>query len=218
LILLACFSWREYCLAFNYRHDVTLKQIQEDRTMKVRQLSRRFFARAAAVAAMLLFVAPAMAGQIFYFSFSGATVSGNGTLEANSNGDGSFTAVSGSGIQNVDGTTDTLTLVFNPNGKFVSDSPGGTLQFDNQLFPQNDPMLSDAGLLFTTSSEEVNVFSNIGGGYEYVSDNGFGEMVRFVLSDKAFETVPEPTSILLLGISVVCLVASRRKQYGIATT
>lgn len=173
----------------------------------------RFSMFAFAIAAMLFLVGPAKADQIFFFSFAGATVSGSGMLNATDNGDGSFTAVSGSGTQTVGvAAPDTLTLIFNPNGTTISFSPGGFF-FDNQLFPGNDPLISDAGLLFSSSTQEVNLFSNIGGGYQFAQQDGFAEAITFLLSDSPpVQTVPEPTSMVLFGIGLLAFAAFRRRQ------
>lgn len=179
--------------------------------MTCEKLRSRFSMFAFAIAAMLFIVGPAKADQIFYFAFSGATVSGSGMLNATDNGTGSFTAVSGSGTQNVGGVVDTLTLIFNDNGTTVSFSPGAFF-FDNQLFPGNDPLISDAGLLFSTATQEVNLFSIIGGGYQFFQQDGFTEAITFLLSDSPIQAVPEPTSILLFGIGFLAIAAFRRSQ------
>lgn len=180
--------------------------------MALAQCKTRFSNLVMAFAALLFAATPAMASQIFYFSFAGNSVSGSGTLNAEANGDGTFTAVSGGGTQTIGGVTDHLTLIFNPNGEFIASSPSGLLAFDNQLFPANSPMLSDAGLLFQSFAQEVNLYSN-GGGYEYFRQGGFpAEAITFALSDAPTGTVPEPTSVLLLGIGVISYCASRRKH------
>jgi hypothetical protein len=171
----------------------------------------RFSLFAFAVAALLFVVKPAAADQIFYFSYSGASVSGSGSLIATANGDGSFTAVSGTGTQTVGGVSDALTLVFNPNGVTVSFSPSGLLFYDNQLFPDNDPLISDSGLLFLSSTQEVNIFSNIGDGYQYYQQDEFTESIVFSLSDTPPQAVPEPAPIILIGIGLIAFAALRRR-------
>jgi hypothetical protein len=171
----------------------------------------RFSMVAFAIAALMFVVKPALADQIFYFSFSGTTVSGSGMLNAADNGDGTFTALNGTGTQNVNGVADALTLIFNPNGTTVANSPSGILFYDNQLFPGQDPLVSDAGLLFASSTQEVNLFSNLGGGYQFVQQDGFSESITFSLSDTPVQTVPEPASIILFSIGLIGFAALRRR-------
>ncbi len=182
--------------------------------MKFAKIGRCLSVFAMTMAAMLINVGSARADQIFYFSFSGATVSGNGTLNAVANGDGSFTAISGTGTENNNGTADTLTLVFNPNGRTISTSPSGLLFFDNQLFPNNNPLISDAGLLFTSSTQEVNFFSDFDSGYQYFQQDQFTEVITFSLSENPTVTIPEPATVVLLCMGVLCFMATGRKQLG----
>jgi hypothetical protein len=163
-----------------------------------------------AIAALMFIAKPAAADQIFYFSYSGATVSGSGTLNATDNGDGSFWAVTGTGTQTMAGVRDTLTLVFNPS------SPAGTFSngifYDDQLFPGNVPLISDAGLLFATSTQEVNLFSDTGSGAYFFTQGGLLDFITFTLSSAPpVQGVPEPASIILFGIGLIGLAAHRRR-------
>jgi hypothetical protein len=65
------------------------------------------------------------------------------------------TAISG----DVDG--DTITgLIANPGQPYASLSPDGLFSFDNVIWPNGAPQLSNPGLLFTgASSDEYNLFS-----------------------------------------------------------
>lgn len=161
--------------------------------------------------AMTLASGQAMANQIFAFSFTGATASGFGTLTAVVNGDGSFTAISGSGTETVNGATDTLNLIFNPNGKDLATSASGAFFFDNQLLPSTDPFIANGGLLFQTSTQELNLYSTSPGQYLFYQQNRYNESTAFTLTAVADGAgVPEPTTVFLLGAGFVGLVASRR--------
>jgi hypothetical protein len=201
-----------------FPHPLCRCGIEREIIMIFKQLCRRGSFLAFVMTALVLFAGPAKADQIFYFTFVGATVSGSGTLNGVDNGNGSFTAVSGTGTQISNGNFDILTLVSNPNAPALSLSPSGLLFYDNQLFPNNNPMITDSGLLFLSSTQEVNLFSNPGDGYQYFQQDGLTEMITFILSNTPPDvppvTIPEPGSIVLLCISVLCFAATRRIQLG----
>lgn len=178
--------------------------------MKAGQSRTGFALFAVAFTALMFIVKPAAADQLFYFTFSGATVSGAGTLTASDNGDGSFTAISGTGTQTVNGDSNTLTLIANPDAPAVH--TGDNFTYDNQLFPSNFPLISDAGLLFASSTGEVNLFSVVGDGYVFLNQNQFSESITFTLSDTPpVQGVPEPASLILVGIGLSVLAARRRR-------
>lgn len=178
--------------------------------MKLGKSRTGFSLVAFAIAALMFIVKPAAADEIFYFSYSGATVSGSGALLASDNGDGSFWALTGSGTQSMAGVTDTLTLVYNPNSPAFNFSNG--IFYDDQLFPGSVPLISDAGLLFATSTQEVNLFSDPSGVY-FFTQGGLLDIVTFTLSaTPPGQGVPEPASIVLFGIGLIGLAARRRRS------
>jgi hypothetical protein len=178
----------------------------QGKNMNASKFVKKLSVAAVAVGALTLGMSQAMADQIFDFTFSGPTASGFGTLHTTDNGDGSFTAISGSGTETVGTTTDTLTLIFNSAGTARNSSPSTVFNFDNQLFPSANPFISNGGLLFSSSTQEVNLFSNGPGSYQFGQQNRFNEATTFTLT-----AVPEPTTFALLSLGLLGFAVSRRK-------
>jgi PEP-CTERM motif len=150
---------------------------------------------------------------MFDFSFTdGAGTSVFGTLDAIPNGDGTYTAVSGSATDTSPTYTGALSLIINPNAPNQATSPNGNYFYDNQLLPGQDPLILNGGLLFSTTvpNAEVNIFSNGPGQYQYLDDLGGNVNGAFTLT-----AVPEPASVTLLGFGAVTLfgyVGLRRRK------
>jgi hypothetical protein len=187
--------------------------------MKVSNFVKKLSAVGVAVGALTFGMGQAMADQIFDFSFSGPTASGFGTLTATENGDGSFTAVSGTGTETIGDLTDAINLVFNPNGKnpasssqtFTMDGQSYVFTFDNQIFSTSDPLVNTNGLLFVNSSNTaLNIFSNGKSDYTFYTSSPFNEPTSFKLTTAA--AVPEPTTVAMLGLGLIGFAASRRKS------
>src|SRR5471030_1052939 len=169
-----------------------------------------------ALAAMAFSGGAASASEMFDFQFAGNNESGSGTLNAIDNGDGTFTAISGSGTETVNGKTGNLALIFNPGDQGVSTSPSGFFFFDNQLSPSAVAMLSDFGLLFSaTTGGEVELFVDPQLGYLFYSEyqQSFQENgpITFSLS-QATADVPEPATWSLFGLGLIGFVAARSRS------
>jgi hypothetical protein len=149
----------------------------------------------------LLALSSFAAADTFQFTYSGGEDLASGILFATPNGDGSFTALSGSG--QFDGFS--ITLMANPNGTSNATSPGGYFVYDNQLFPGQDPLLNSNGLLFSMqdgNATELNIYGN-GACQSYTAET---HVESYNYSNGTFDAsaVPEPATLpLVLGGSLV---------------
>jgi PEP-CTERM motif len=147
-----------------------------------------------------MFGAEATAGQVFNYTFTDGTFSASGTLTANPNGNGTFTAVAGTSSVTGGGNTGTLAFVTNPN------APGltfyvGTHSFDDQLSPGSNPVLSNAGLLFQFQNNiYMDIFSNGPSNYAVVEVDPSNTVVFRSQNPGAFTltAVPEPSSMVMM--------------------
>jgi hypothetical protein len=177
--------------------------------MNPKKLFKRYRQQCIAAVVISFAMGHAMANEIFTFTFTGTGLTGSGTLYATSNGDGSYTANSGTGVETVNGVTDSLMLIVNPDGKAMATSPSGLFIFDDQVAPYAMPMLTAGGLLFSSSTEEINVYFADG---DYVwgqqSSSSVRNVISFTLARVA--AVPEPTTMLLIGIGMLGFAVARR--------
>jgi hypothetical protein len=163
-------------------------------------------------------VAPAaLAGQVFDYSFSDGTVSAIGTLTANPNGNGSFTAFAGTGSVTGGPNTGILTFIANPNAPQLSHyAASGNHTYDDQLLPGSSSSLTEGGVLFTfQNGDYFNIFSNTpSAGYTALEVTPSGSTSYRGSADGVFTltAVPEPSSFAMIGIAAMCLavVAPRR--------
>ena len=154
---------------------------------------------------MMAFIAaatlPSRSGaETFYLTATGTDFSFSATLQATANGNGSYTAVSGSGAFGSSGlyANTPIALVPNPNAPQYY-GQGGWL-WDNQIFPGTSQLLSAYGINFgyTFSSTQY-----------YIApwyDNGY--VTQSVYSTDPVGIVPGSSALLTTGeVSSVTLTA-----------
>ena len=150
----------------------------------------------------------ARATEEFQFSYSGEGVTGSGLVTAELIAPGEWLAISGTDTTSGGPIAGTLTLQPNPNGAETATSPSGFFYYDNLLFPDSDPIIDNAGLLFVNGTGgEVNLFSYGPDSYTHYDNTGFNVMVTFDQS-----AVPEPASLALFGVGVGLLGWTRRRR------
>jgi len=188
--------------------------------------SKSLFAAALMVAGILASSSAGAATVVFDFSYSGNlqgnAISGSGTISATDNGDGSFTAISGSGTSTEAGA---LTLL--AAGSYTNNlAPTVVLTSDNLLFPSATPTLDSDGLVFQGSSPPlasnsvyINIFGN-GAGYAYFNNyDAFPNSNDYYAAGTndfqlAVSETPLPATLPLFasGLGVIGLLARRRKR------
>lgn len=143
------------------------------------------------------FVAPA--NTVFTFSYVSDDLrhQATGSLVTTDNGNGSFTAISGSGL------FDNLPISLIPNGSAPNaiDSPTGYFSYDDLVLPHQNPLVTNPGLLFSINDNgatELNIFSEGPSSYIAYLNNGFNTSGSFGVTP-----APEPTtlSLVIAGIS-----------------
>jgi hypothetical protein len=174
---------------------------------------------------------PTVTTNVYNFSASGVTDSDfllSGTIEATSNGDGSYTAISASGSFDSSSpkfANDTFTLTPNPN------APGTVTlatdwAIDNQLFSEGG-LATTNGINFNFTDSGTDYYLAIwqtadsSGAYyasivqqdgTYLTStsdflNGNGEISTFTVTP-----TPEPTSLALAGLGIAGFIAARRRK------
>jgi hypothetical protein len=160
--------------------------------------------------------------QTFTFSFTSGPVVATGTLTAAPNGDGSFTALGGTGTLGGAAVSGALTLVPNPNPPATQRS-GSYFFYNDQLFPGAARSVDYDGLLFalpggyeaalyTTnpSATAPSVFRLVEG-----TPSG-GDVHRYDAASFTLTATPEPGTWALAGAGLLGLggLARRRARGG----
>jgi len=127
----------------------------------------------------------------FYLTATGTDFSYSATLQATANGDGSYTAVSGSGAFGSSGLYANTPIALVPNPNAPQDYEAGGWWWNNQIFPENAPVLNGGGINFgyTFSSTQYYVASWY--------DNGY--ITQSVYSTNPVGTVPGSSALLTTG-------------------
>jgi len=152
----------------------------------------------------------------FYLTATGTDFSYSATLQATANGNGSYTAVSGSGAFGSSGlyANTPIALVPNPNAPQPYD-PGGWV-WDNQIFPGTSQLLNANGITFgyTFSSTQFYIGSWYDNGYVSASiySNPIGDVpgssalvsTTGELSSVTLTAVPEPSTCAMALAGLAC--------------
>jgi hypothetical protein len=183
--------------------------LREERKMKK-------FSLALLAIATALAISPVVSAETFDFSYGFAGNNGTGLMT------GSLTATpAGGGVYDV--TAGNIDVVFgDPNLSFnstgvllgstgsIMTSPSGYFYYDNVLLPGQNPLITNAGLLFGVDGLEVNIFSNgasavypAAGTYQFYDNMGFNMFGNFVLSPAV--AVPEYGALLMLILCALTL-------------
>jgi PEP-CTERM motif len=141
----------------------------------------------------------ARANTILYsFSYISDDLQHQATAElvATDNGNGTFTAISGSGYYD----TFAITLIPNPIAPGAAYSPTGYFYYDDLIIPNQNPVVTNPGLLFSindSGSTELNIFSE-GSVYIAYLNNGSNGNGSFAGTE-----TPEPATAPLTLIGLV---------------
>lgn len=170
-------------------------------------LNRQAVLAGAAFSSLILAAAGASATTFIYdFTSNDGLETAGGDLIATPNGNGTYTAISGTitliGDEQVSGAG---ALTANPSAPSTIYSPNGAFTYDDQLLTAQNPGITNPGLLFDVAGLEVNIFSNgpsaaaPNGTYSLDTSTGGGYLTSigaFTLS-----AVPEPAvwTMMLIG-------------------
>jgi hypothetical protein len=137
-----------------------------------------------------------------------------GSLTGTANGDGTYTATSGTITEFGPVAAGSGVLIANPNAPANANSPSGFFFYNDLLLPGQNPLLDGAGLLFAISGAEINIYSNGPGPGSYTLERNSGAISNgdFALSQIA-GTVPEPATwgLMLVGFGGLGAMLRRRR-------
>jgi hypothetical protein len=165
--------------------------------------------------AMALAADPAARADTFSYTFVGSGLDAAVTFTAVSNSlpDDTYTITSVAGTISA-GTdipfpatftaADVVNDPYAPGGydTFLFPAGGGSFEYDNQLFPSQNPVLDYYGVLFDVSGVYINIYSD--NGICQWADNG--SYTNFTNTDQPISPIPEPWPLPLLGTGLFGLV------------
>jgi hypothetical protein len=141
---------------------------------------------------------------LFTYTSNDASQTASGTLSAALVGVGQYQA--NSGTITASGPIATGVGTLTPG---AGNSPTNYFIYDSQLLPEQNPLITNPGLLFNIGGFEINIFSNGPGPgtYQFFSNSGANNFGNFTLTE-----VPEPaTWALMIGGFGLAGAAMRRR-------
>lgn len=167
----------------------------------------RFLLGLAAVAGLLL--APQAYATTFSFTYASPDgLSGSVNISGTQSSSGTFDITSGTDtVTGGSGLVGAFTLFQNTSYPTVVYSPSGFFTYDNQLTPNLDPFVDNGGLLFTSGSSEVNVYSNGSDSYTHYDNTGFNDSITVsaLKIDQGATEIPEVTTLTLFSTALLFL-------------
>jgi hypothetical protein len=127
------------------------------------------------------------------FTFTIGPQTGSSALTVADLGNNNFLATGGT--LNVTGGSDVGTYSLYPGGPGITISPAGAFQFDNLVFPSQDPLFDVDGLLFFGSGREINVWGNSTDNYSFYTYTGGAYTTAIdspAVVTPAFSSNPDP--------------------------
>ena len=179
--------------------------------------TKTFLALGAAMALGAMASSASAVTFLFSYTGDGGANGASGTLQATANGNGTYTATSGTITAFGPVVSGSGVLTPDPTAPAASFSPSGFFIYDDQLLPSQNPLLSNPGLLFDVGGAEVNIFSNGPGPDTYTLYNNDGANVNgdFALS----AAVPEPATwaLMLAGFGLAGAAARTSRKRAVVT-
>jgi hypothetical protein len=152
----------------------------------------------------------ARADTIFNFSYISNDLlhEASATMDTIDNGDGTFTAISGSGFYD----SYAITLIPNPTAPSASYSPSGYFYYDDLVIPGQDPTITNPGLLFSiqdNGATELNIFSEGPSVYTAYLNNSLNTFGTF-----AAVQAPEPVTLpfVFVGLALIGMLRLRYRS------
>lgn len=172
------------------------------------------------IAAGLSFAPQARATTFDFTYFNPDGLSGHVHVSGTQSSPDAFAITSGTDtVTGGAGLTGVFTLLQNLSYPAAMNSPSGYFTYDNLLTPGLNPFVNLSGLLFTSGTNEVNVYSTGPGNYIHYDNTGFNTPINMSALTITQNTndVPEPVTIALLGSSLVGLGFIRRTMRRLPT-